>query len=199
MTRRRTIIELSEVSVDPPLVDRAHAWIHRVGVFSKLTGALEWMSGRNGERGPREPSGLLYYRADLILLDVELHVAYTMVFSGADRRRGIISGDTEKPWGGRRSEDCRHKPGDLVGFISNYEPVYRVGVILRQPPTPELGRQGGLTRSDDTYLVGTLDDDGSPECTDHDHIAQPLLFPVEHEVPPEVMAALMKRHRGYVG
>jgi len=199
MTRRKTIVEITEVSVDPPLVDRARAWVHRLGVFSKLTGAMKWMSGWIGERGPGEPGGLLYYRFDMVLLDAELHLAYTMVFSGDDKRRGIISGDTEKPWAGRPPGRCRYSPGDLVGFISSYEPVYRIGVILREPPTPELGHQGGLTVADDTYLVGTLDDDGSPDGTDHDHVAQPLLFPVEYEVPPEVRAALKRRRAGYPG
>ena len=134
MTRRRTVVELTEVSVNPPMVDRAHAWVHRLGVFSKFTGALEWLKRRIEEHGHGEPDSFLCYRLDMIVLNAEFRVTHTMVFGSDDKLKGIVSGDTEKPWGGRRSEDCQYKPGDLVGFISNYEPVYRIGVILRRPP-----------------------------------------------------------------
>jgi hypothetical protein len=149
MTLKKTVVEVTEVSVDAPLVDRARAWKNRLGVFSKFSVALEWLSRQIEEHGPGEPGGLLYYRFDGILLDVELRRAHTMVFSRDDKRRGIISGDEDKPWTGRSPEDCRYKPGDLVGFISNYEPAYRIGVILRQPPAPGSVR-GGLTVADDT-------------------------------------------------
>lgn len=54
-------------------------------------------------------------------------------------------------------------------------------------------RWGELTLGDDVYLVGVLDKDGNPECNDDDHVAECHLFPVAHEIPSELRAALGKR------
>jgi len=53
------------------------------------------------------------------------------------------------------------------------------------------------TLGDDVYLVGVLDKDGSPATNDHEHVSEPELLAVEHEVAPEVREALAKRHEGY--
>ncbi len=63
------VVEITEVSVETPLAERAHAWVHRRGVFSKFTGALEWMSHWVAEHGPGELGGLLYYRFDERLVE----------------------------------------------------------------------------------------------------------------------------------
>jgi predicted nucleotidyltransferase len=43
-TRTRTVIELTRVHVDGPLVDRAPAWLRRVGIFSDLDTATSWIA-----------------------------------------------------------------------------------------------------------------------------------------------------------
>jgi len=187
------VVEITQVCVEPPLVDRAPASAHRLGIFSRFTSALEWLSGRLKENGPCETGGLVYYGLDEIALDAELRIARTMVFGAEDKCRGIIDGDDEKPWGGCPPEDCRYKPGDLVGFVSPYAPEYRVGIVLARPPPPEAACTGRLTVADNAYLVATLDAEEKPETDDHAHLHRALLFPVEHELSDAFREALRTR------
>jgi len=191
------VVEITQVCVEPPLVDRAPASAHRLGIFSRFTWALEWLSGQLKDNGPGEDGRLVYYQLDAVVLDGAWRVARTMVFGADDKCRGIIDGDDEKPWGGRLSEDCRHKPGDLVGFVSPYADEYRIGTVLAQPPTPEAARRGQLTLADNAYLVATLNAEGSPETDDHAHVHRALIFPVEHAVSREVREALRRRSERY--
>ena len=86
--------------------------------------------------------------------------------------------------------------GELVGFVDG--DVYKLGVVNGLPISPEeASRLSDVTLGDDLYLIGVLDKDGSPETHDHEHIPEPLLFEVEHEVAPELREALKKRHEGY--
>jgi hypothetical protein len=191
------VVEVTQVRVEPPLVDRAPARTHRLGIFSRFTSALEWLSGRLKENGPDEDGGLVYYRLDEIVLDGALRIARTMVFGADDKSRGIIDGDGDKPWGGCPPEDCRHKLGDLVGFVSPYGSVYRVGIVLAQPPTPEAARRGRLTIADNVYLLGTLDADGRPETDEHAHLHRALVFPLGHELSQTFRERLRRRSERY--
>lgn len=186
----KTVVEVTEVCVEPPLLDGARAWVKRLGVFSTFENAARFARQRMDERSG--DSGLLYYSLDMILLDIARRVAPTAIFDGDDKLRGMIPGDSEKPWSGRSPDACKYKQGDLVAFVVG--DLYRVGVVLALPPSPEEAeRLGNVTVGDDVYLVGLLDAEGSPETNEHDHIPRPLLFAVVHEVSAELRAALGKR------
>jgi len=125
-----TVLEITEVRVEPPLVDRAPASAHRLGIFSRFTSALEWLSGRLKENGPDEDGGLVYYRLDAIVLDGAWRVARNMVFGADDKCSGIIDGDGDKPWGACSPDECRYKASALVGFAL----TVRAGVPGRDRP-----------------------------------------------------------------
>ena len=192
---KRIVIELTQVSVEPPLTDGARARDHKLGVFSAMETATAWLAQQIAEEsvgGDDTDYALLYYVADEIVLDIRLRCSGTTVFNRDGSTRGVIPGGIERPWGGRPASECRFTAGDLVGFV--YDERYRIGIVLAQPSTPEEGKRWGeLTLGDDVYLVGVLDKDGNPECNDHDHVAECQLFPVEHEIPSELRAALGKR------
>jgi hypothetical protein len=190
------VVEVTEIRVEPPLVDRAPVRVTRLGIFSAWTTTLEWLGRRFAETAANETEGLVYYRVDEIVVDAELRVVRTIVFGADDRRRGIIDGGDEKPWRGIPPEECRYKPGDLVGFASPYAPQYRICIVLAQPPTPEAARRGQLTVADNVYLVATLDAEGKPETDDHAHVHRALLFPVGHDLS-EALRALRRRRERY--
>jgi hypothetical protein len=192
-----TVVEVTEVLVEPPLVDGAPARVRRLAICSTFEQAAICAQQRMTERSS-EGGGILYYVLDMIMLDTARQRAPTAVF-GRERIRGMIPGDIEKPWGGRAPEDCKYKLGDLVGFVTD---VYRVGVILGLPPTPEEARcRSHVTLGDDLYLVGLIDRDDpfSPDCFDHEHIRQPLLFDAPPDVPEELREALRHRCLGTEG
>jgi len=184
-----TVVEVTEVLVESPLVDGAQALVRRLAVCSTFENAAicarQAMTERSGET-----SGILYYVLDMIILDTAHQMAPTAVFGGDDKLRGMIPGDIEEPWGGH--EGCAFKLGDLVGFVSGG--LYRIGVVLALPPTPEEAQRLGATLGDDVYLVGVRGLHGNPET--NEHVPQPLLFPVE-EAAPETGTALKKRAERY--
>jgi hypothetical protein len=195
MTSKRTIIELSEVSVDAPLADGARAWVHQLAVFSTYEKAESLVRERITK--DEDSGGIRYYVLAERTLDVtRLDDLGDTTILGADGAvRGLIHGAYETPWGGRDPETCRFKPGQLVGFVGH---VYRVGVVLGLPPSPaEAHRLSGITIGDDCVLIGLLSADGSPETSDHEHPHEAYLFSVEHELPEERRAALARRFEAY--
>jgi hypothetical protein len=146
----KIVVEVTKVSVEPPLVDGARAFITRLGVFSKFSGACEWLAKRS-EDGPWDGAGILYYVVDTIVLDEQpMRRVATLVQGGDDQGRGFIPGDIEKPWDGRAPEDCKFQLGQLVGFVDGEQ--YRIGVVLALPPSPEdVKRVGQVTVGDDVY------------------------------------------------
>ena len=139
-----------------------------------------------------EDAALSYYVTDELLLDGRLSITHSVVHERDGRPRGVVPGDRERPWGGRPTANCRFKPRDLVGFVAGKR--YRIGIVLTQPLSPEQASVlPEATVGDDVYLVGEIDERGNPECSDHQHLPEPLLFAVEHEVPTELRAALTRR------
>jgi hypothetical protein len=191
---RRTVVELTEVRIEPPLIDRAPACFTRLGIFMSFDTASACLRERVAEGEPVD-GALLYFTAEEVALDHRRRVCHSAVYDRDGSIRGKVSGGVERPWGGRDPSMCRFKPGAIVGFVSD---VYRMGVVLGLPPSPEEARRwGGVTLGDDLYLIGTLDRNESPETNDHEHVAEPELFEVQHEVPAELRAALAERHQGY--
>ena len=192
-----TVVEVTEVVVEPPLADSAPAFVRRIAICSTFENATICARQKMVERSG-DDYALLYYVLDMIILGAgSLHqTAPTAVFDGSDKLRGMIPGDVEKPWGGRPASECRYSAGDLVGFVCG--DVYRVGIVLALPPSPEESCRGGnVTLGDDLYLVGVLDGQGRAETNDHEHVAEPMLFAVEHDVAAELRAALERRFGGY--
>lgn len=185
-----TVVEVTEVFVEAPLRDAAPAFVKRLAICSTFEDAANCAQQRMVERSG--DGGLLYYALQMIILDTAHQTAPTAIFGADNKPRGMIPGDVEKPWGGRTAVDCKFKRGDLVGFV--HGDVYRIGVVIALPPSPvEAEQLGNVTVGDDVYLVGLIDGKGIPAADDHDHIARPRLFPVEHEIPPELRVALRKR------
>jgi hypothetical protein len=194
-----TVVELTEVLVEPPLVDGAPARVKRIAICSTFEQAAICAQRRMTERSGFSTDGILYYVLDMIMLDTARQRAPTAIFDGCDKSRGMIPGDIEKPWNGRPPEDCKYKLGDLVGFVTD---VYRVGVILGLPPSPEEARRrSDVARGDDLYLVGLIDPDDpfSPDCFGHEHIPEPLIFDAPPNVPGELREALRHRCLGTEG
>jgi hypothetical protein len=200
MTRKTAVIEVTEVSVEAPLVDGARAWVHEHGFFSAYEKAISFVHRTIAEKAKDadDDAGIRYFVLDEKVLDApRLEDTGDTMFLGADGGvRGLIHGAYETPWGGRDPETCKYKVGQLVGFVDDGR--YRVGVVNGLPVSPdEASRWSDVTLGDDLYLIGVFDKDGSPETNDHEHIPEPLLFEVEHEVAPELRKALKKRQEGY--
>ena len=193
-TRGRTIVELNEVCVEPPLVDGAQASIRRLGLFSTFDAATRWLPRRVDEDSP-DDDALLYYVANEIVVDSRERHCNSTVYDRDGSIRGKVSGGVERLWCGREPSTCAYKAGDIVGLVGV---SYRIGVVLAGPPAPDEARRwSDVTRGDDLYLIGTLDKVGSAETHDHEHVPEALLFEVEHDVTPEMREALKKRHAGY--
>ncbi len=191
MSRRRTVVELTEVRVEPALVDGAHAPSTRRGIFTSFATASAWLHSR--VRDDRDDDDLLYFTAQEVLLDRPRRVCNSVVYDRNGNLRGEVSRGIERPWGGREPSACAYKPGDVVGLVSD---AYRVGVVLALPPSPDEARRwSDVTLGDALYLVGVLDRNGSPET--NEHVTEPELFEVQHEVPAELRTALAKRFAGY--
>jgi hypothetical protein len=200
MVRKKTIVELTRVAVEAPLVDGVEARKRRLGLFSTFTAAATWVQRVVAEDSP-EAAALLYYEATEVVLDYRERFCRSRVYDRDGSIRGETRGGVGRPWGGREPSTCAYKPGDLVGFVGYVDvEVYRVGVVLGLPPSPQEARRwSDVTLGDDLYLIGVLDKHGSPETNDHEHLPEPLLFEVEYEVTPEMREALTKRHEGYGG
>jgi hypothetical protein len=191
---RSTVVELTRVAVEAPLVDGARSWTRRLGIFSAFEPAADWVQRAVVENAD-DDYGLLYYEATEIVVDYGERRCRSLIYGRDGAVRGEVSGAVERPWGGRPPESCRFRRGDVVGFVGH---VYRVGVVLGLPPSPaEAHRLSGITIGDDRFLVGLLSDDGSPETNDHEHPHEAHLFPVEHELPDGMRAALARRFDGY--
>ena len=193
-----TVVELKEIAVEAPLVDGSKAWTRRLCLFSAPEVAACWLKSavEAGSVGGDETDyALLYYTADEIVLDRRERICRSVVYNRDASVRGIIPGGSTRLWAGRDPATCKFRSGDLVGFVDGAR--YRVGVVNGLPPSSEEARRwSDVTRGDDIYLVGVLDAAGSPETNDHEHVAEAELFAVEHEVSPELGAALRKRHEG---
>ncbi len=193
-----TVVEVTEVLVEPPLVDGTPAHVKRIAICSTFeqaaTCARQRITERSGESG-----GIVYYVLDMVILDRARQTVPTAIFGRDDKLRGMIPGDIEKPWQGRRPEDCKYRLGDLVAFVTD---AYRVGVIMGLPPSPEEARQwSDVTVGDNAYLVGLIDRDDpfSADCFDHEHLPEPLLFDPPPDVPQELREALRHRCLGREG
>jgi hypothetical protein len=200
MTKRPTVIELSQVTVGAPLHDGRRAVLVRVGIFTCFDRAHGWIERRH-QRAADDDYSLAYYRADELVLDYAGRLCRSRVYDRDGTLRGESSGGVERPWGGRDSATCKYRPGDLVGFVDGES--YRVGVVLGQPISPtEARRITDITLGDDLYLIGLVDPDAplDPNKYDHEHIVEPELFDPPRNVPEELRAALRRRclgHRGF--
>ena len=199
VTRKTTVIELHEVTVEPPLTDGAGARAHRLGVFSSFETASTWLQTRVVKKTGKESDddyALLSYTADEVVVDYRERFCRSVVYDRDGSVRGVNPGGGMRPWGGRDPETCRFKLGQIVGFVDGE--VYKLGVVNGLPVTPhEASHWSGVTLGDDLYLVGVLNKDGGANTNDHEHVHESELFVVEHEVAPEVREALKMRHRGY--
>ena len=198
VTRKTTVIELHEVTVEPPLTDGAGARAHRLGVFSSVETASTWLQTRVVKKTGKESDddyALLYYTADEVVVDYRERFCRSVVYDRDGSVRGVNPGGGMRPWGGRYPATCKFRLGQIVGFVTD---VYKLGVVNGLPvSTEEALRLPDVTLGDDLYLVGVLNKDGSPDTKDHEHIHECELFEVTHEVTPEMREALKKRHRGY--
>jgi hypothetical protein len=195
MSPKKTIVGVTEVTVEAPLVDGARAWAHELGVFSTYENAASFVRKRTMDDGDEDDAGIRYFVLDEKMLDMARldDMGDTTILGDAGSVRGVIHGAGETPWAGRDPGTCRFTLGQLVGFVDGDR--YRVGVVNGLPPSPrEADEWNGVTLADDLYLIGTLDGDGSPETNDHEHVSEAALFAVGHDVAPEVREALKKRH-----
>ena len=166
------VVEVSEVFVEPPLLDGARVWVkpHRLITMSEsaATIAYDVMAER-----PRGRGVLLYYTLAALTLGTAGPAEPTLVFGGNHRLRGVIRSDGERRWAGRLVCVCRYKRGDIVGIVRG--DVYRVGTVLAVPASAEgSGRRGNACALDDRYRVGLVAT-GS-ETVHHFHVPAPLLF-----------------------
>jgi len=96
-----------------------------------------------------------------------------------------------RPWRGRPANACTFTPGEIVQYHVRGP---KVGIILAQPPTPEMAVRMQCDTTDDVYLVGLLDKDGSPRGFDHDHVAEGRMTLVLH-LPQDIGNALEQKRR----
>jgi hypothetical protein len=196
----RLVIELTETSVDMPLVDHARAVTNRLGVFSSFEKASAWLASEAIPKADDE-DGILYYEAHEISLDPdprdsERPACATWIFDRNGRRRGLLRGNMEERWSGREPSTCKFKPRDLVGFV--YGDEYRVGVVMGLPLSPEEVRTFEAEAwEEDVYLVGLLGRGEDGYDDDHEHPRDAYLFAVEHDVREELRAALQRRYERY--
>ena len=200
--KTKIVIEVTEVSVEAPLRDGARAFTSELGFFSTLEKAVNFVRKKIADKADEtDDDGIRYYVLDGKVLDVARldSRADTTILDRDGSVRGVIRGEYEEPWGGRDPETCKYKLGQIVGFVDG--DVYKVGVVNGRPVSPEKARRLGdmVTLGGDLYLIGVLGKDGSPETNDHEHIHEPELFEVEHDVTTKMRAALKKRHEGYEG
>jgi len=196
MSRRRTVVELTEVHVEPPLVDGAPAAFRRLGLFSTFESAARWVSQRVAG-DDYDDHGLGYFTGEELVLDHRRRVCNSVAYGRNGSVRGHVSGGVERPWGGREPSTCAFKPGDVVGLVGI---VYRIGVVLGLPPSPDEARRwSDVTLGDDLYLVGVLGEGGSPATNNHEHVSESALFAIDDDVAPETRAALAQRFEGYAG
>ena len=200
MTKRPTVIELIHVAVESSLRDGRGAFVHRLGLFTSFDKVQAWARKRF-QTASDDGDGLVYYRADEIVLDYAGRVCRSRIYERDGSIRGETSGGVERPWGGRDSAACKFRPGDIVGLVPN--DMYRIGVVLAQPVPPEEARRLGkmVTRGDDVYLVGLVNQDTplDPERYDHEHMAEGELFDPPPDVPEELRSALRQRCLGSKG
>ncbi len=193
---RRTVVELTEVRIDPPLIDRAPACFTRLGIFMSFDTASAWLRERVAEGEPVD-GALLYFTAEEIVVDRRRRICNSVAYGRDGSVRGKVSGGVERPWGGGEPSSRKYAPGQLVAFVTD---AYRIGVVLGLPPSPEEARRwSDVTLGDDLFLAGVVDRDDpfNPDRYDHEHVSEPHLFLVEHEATREMRAALAKRFAGY--
>jgi len=203
MVRKKTIVELTRVAVEAPLVDGVEARKRRLGLFSTFTAAATWVQRVVAEDSP-EAAALLYYEATEVVLDYRERFCRSRVYDRDGSIRGETRGGVGRPWGGREPSTCRFEPGQLVAHVGyTARDVYRVGVVLAQPVSPDEARRMGnmVTVGDDRYLVGLVDRDDpfDPDRYDHEHVAEATLFAVENEMPRDLRGALQHRCLGTPG
>jgi hypothetical protein len=162
------VVEITEVVVEPPLLDGARVWVkrHRLVTMSEsaATIAYDLVTERSGESGV-----LLYYVLDVISLDGMREVAPTVVIGANGRLRGIIPPrNREMPW---RARLVGYSRGDHVGLV--HAATYRIGTILAVPASSDgVRRSGCATTEDDRYLIGLPDAGGDGRV----RASAPLLF-----------------------
>jgi hypothetical protein len=200
MNARTTVVELTQVAVGGPLHDGRRAVSVRVGIFTSFESAQTWIERRH-ERARDDDYALAYYRADELVTDYAGRICRSKVYEQDGTLRGESSGGVERPWGGRDPSTCRYKLGDVVGLVPG--DVYRVGVVLGQPISPEEARRMGdmVTLGDDLYLVGVVDSVSplDPARYDHEHVVEAELFDPPPNLPEELRAALRRRCLGHAG
>jgi hypothetical protein len=142
---------------------------------------------------------LLYYRADELLLDYRHRVCNSVVYDRDGSVRGRVFSGNMRPWGGRPPESCKFKPGQIVGFVTD---VYRQGVVLGLPPSPDEARRwSDVSLGDVLYLLGVVhhEDPFNPDRWDHEHVTEPELFAAPADVPDVLREALRHRCLGTQG
>jgi hypothetical protein len=86
MSRRRTVVELTEVRVEPPLVDGAPAAFRRLGLFSTFESAARWLCARVAE-SESDDGALLYYSAEEVVLDRRRRVCIVVTYDRAEAQQ----------------------------------------------------------------------------------------------------------------
>jgi hypothetical protein len=175
-----------------------------MGIFSSIATMRKWFydpkkkSHRKNEmKEELQPSELRYMEASAVLLDHGNRTVRRWVFNHDGSLRGRINCvGLEKPWAGRPREQRAYQPGTIVGYVINE--TYLIGIIKSGPVDPEYAKRvSGVERYDDIYHVQTvpIERPYDPDGNDHDHIEEPRLFPVTHEIPKDLREALLERLR----
>lgn len=92
---------------------------------------------------------------------------------------------------GRRPEDIRFMPGDIVEVLGRGGEI-SLAFVAYQPPSVEKAARCTMDTSDDCYVVLTQED-----YRHHEHVDSVSLFKPQHKMHPGIEARLRKAYRDF--
>jgi len=187
-----TIVELHAAYVTGPLRDGLEMDMTRLGLFNSIGAATRWLRRAIPQEAeylkpePGEPETRIHHAsAAVITISPYPSDIVEVIYDETGRVRGKIDHSAD-PWAGRDPKTCKYALGDMLGYVSCSK--YRIGIVYGLPPHVQ-GLKRGLDSTDNRYTLA-FDNDGDKWA--HQHIAEPLLWKIEHPVPRALQRTLRK-------